>query len=70
MLTRIRWFIYGVVATMALTIMVVSRARQLRERLDARGIKKVVASYGADVIEMAGTYLRNSVPLDDQAPNG
>jgi hypothetical protein len=50
--------------------MVVSRARQLRERLDARGIKKVVASYGADVIEMAGTYLRNSVPLDDQAPNG
>jgi hypothetical protein len=70
MLTRIRWLIYGVLATTVLTIMVVSRARQLRERLDAGGIKRVAASYGADVIELAGNYLRDSVPSDDQAPNG
>jgi hypothetical protein len=70
MLTRVRWFIDGSVATTVVAIMVINRARQLRERLDVHGVKKVAASYGADVIEIAGKYLQDSVPNDDQAPNG
>jgi hypothetical protein len=70
MLTRARWFIYGSVVTTVVAIMVINRARQLRERLDVHGVKKVAASYGADVIEIAGKYLQDSVPNDDQAPNG
>lgn len=70
MLTRIRWFIYGAVCTIALTLMVVKRARAMRERLDAQGVARVAASYGADVIEATGRILKDSVPQPGDGPNG
>jgi hypothetical protein len=70
MLTRIRWFIYGTAATLFATAMVVNRARQLRERLDAKGVRKVATSYGVDAMDRAGKYLQNTVPSVDQAPGG
>ena len=69
MLTRIRWFIYGVVATAFLTGMIIKRARLMRERLDAQGVANVAASYGADAIEFAGRYLQKSVPDEAQPPS-
>lgn len=68
MLTRIRWFIYGAIATALLVGMIIKRARLMRERLDAQGIANVVASYGADAIEYAGRYLQKSVPPDAPPP--
>ncbi len=70
MFTRIRWFIYGSLATAALALMVVRRARLMRERLDAQGVGRVAASYGADAIEFAGRYLQRAVPQDTAEADG
>lgn len=60
MLTRIRWFIYGAAATLAVTVAVVSRARAMRERLDAEGVARVSAVMAADGIEAVGRRLQRS----------
>ena len=60
MLTRIRWFIYGVAASLGATILVVSRARAVRERLDAEGVARISAGIAADGIEAVGRRLQRS----------
>ncbi len=69
MLTRIRWFIYGTAVTLGLTVIVVRRARALRERLDAEGVARISAGIAADGIEAAGRRLQRSSlrPVDDPA---
>lgn len=60
MFTRLRWFLYGMVVSVVVTVMVIKRARAMKERLDTEGVARVVASYGADVIEAAGRALQRS----------
>lgn len=60
MLTRLRWFVYGSAITLGATIVVVGRARAMRERLDAQGVARVSASVAADGIEMVGRRLQRS----------
>jgi hypothetical protein len=73
MLTRARWFIYGSAVTLGATVLVVARARALKERLDAEGVARVGVSYAADTIEFAGRRLQRSAikitpdPVDPDA---
>ncbi|MGI9666993.1 MAG: hypothetical protein ACR2N2_07840 [Acidimicrobiia bacterium] len=60
MLTRIRWFAYGAAATLGATVVVVSRARSMREKLDAQGVARVSANVAADGIEVVGRRLQRS----------
>ncbi len=60
MFTRARWFVYGSVVTLGATIVVVAKARTMKERLDAEGVARVSASLGADIIEFAGRRLQRS----------
>ena len=60
MFTRLRWFVYGMVVSAIIGAMIVKRARAMRERLDAEGIARVVASYGADMVEAFGRALQRS----------
>lgn len=60
MFTRIRWFVYGAATTLGATIVVVSRARSMREKLDAQGVRRVSANLAADRIEAAGRRLQRS----------
>jgi len=60
MLTRARWFLYGSAVTLGVTALVVTRARSMKERLDAEGVARVGASFAADTIEFAGKRLQRS----------
>jgi len=60
MFTRARWFAYGTAATLGATVLVVTRARSMRERLDAEGVARVAASFAADAVEYAGRKLQRS----------
>jgi hypothetical protein len=60
MLTRARWFMYGSAATLGATVFVASRARAMRERLDAHGIARVSAYAAADGLESVGRRLQRS----------
>ncbi|MCZ7533228.1 MAG: hypothetical protein M5U23_07460 [Acidimicrobiia bacterium] len=64
MFIRLRWFLYGVVISAVVAVMVIKRARALKERLDTEGVTRVVASYGADVVEAAGRALQRSTQRD------
>jgi|GEM_PF-2899930 len=60
MFTRLRWFLYGVMVSVLIGAMVIKRARSMKERLDAEGVARVAASYGADMVEAAGRALQRS----------
>lgn len=60
MFTRVRWFVYGAAASAVATVMVVARARTMREKLDAEGVARVSASLAADGMEMMGRRLQRS----------
>ncbi|MCL1595064.1 MAG: hypothetical protein M3132_12000 [Actinomycetia bacterium] len=60
MFTRLRWFAYGTAVTLGATVLVVTRARSMRERLDAEGVTRVGASFAADAVEYAGRKLQRS----------
>ena len=51
MFTRLRWFTYGAAVTLGLTAVVVRKARDMRERLDAQGVARVSVNVAADGIE-------------------
>jgi hypothetical protein len=69
MFTRARWFVYGSAVTLGATVLVITRARSMKERLDAEGVARVGASFAADLIEFAGKRLQRSAikvtPVDD-----
>ena len=69
MLTRIRWFLYGFAAASAIGVVVVKRARAMKERLDAQGVARVGVSIGADVVEAAGRLLQRSAEPPAVDPN-
>ncbi|MFV2001142.1 MAG: hypothetical protein ACC654_12335 [Acidimicrobiia bacterium] len=60
MFTRARWFIYGSAVTLGATVVVVARARSMRERLDTEGVARVGATFAADAIEYTGRKLQRS----------
>ncbi len=60
MFTRLRWFVYGMLVSAIIGAMIVKRARAMKERLDAEGIARVAASYGADAVEAYGRALQRS----------
>jgi len=60
MFTRLRWFAYGSAVTLGATVVVVGRARAMRERLDAQGVARVSANLAADGIELVGKRLQRS----------
>ncbi|KAA3636820.1 MAG: hypothetical protein DWP92_08980 [Armatimonadetes bacterium] len=66
MFTRLRWFLYGVVVSAVVAVMVVKRARAMKERLDAEGVGRVVASYAADIVEAFGRSLQRSADRGSQ----
>jgi len=69
MFTRARWFVYGSVATLGATVMVITRARAMKERLDAEGVARVGATFAADTIEFAGRRLqRSAIKVTPDAP--
>ena len=60
MFTRFRWFVYGAAATAGATVVIVSKARTMRERLDAQGVARASANVAADGIEYVGRRLQRS----------
>ncbi|MDK1018785.1 MAG: hypothetical protein QGD89_05240 [Actinomycetota bacterium] len=69
MFTRLRWFVFGSAATLGATVVVVSRARTLRERLTPEGVARASASLLADAIESIGDRLqRSAVRQSSDAP--
>jgi hypothetical protein len=71
MLTRLRWFLYGVAASAGATVLIVSKARAMRERLDAQGVARASALVTADGIEAVGRRLqRSSLRVADDGGNG
>lgn len=60
MFTRARWFVYGAAVSATATVMVVSRARTMREKLDAEGVARISASLAADGMEAMGRRLQRS----------
>lgn len=60
MFTRVRWFAYGSAVTVGVTVLVVTRAQSMKERLDTEGVARVGASFAADTIEFAGRRLQRS----------
>ncbi len=70
MFVRLRWFILGALAMLLLVASAIRRARDLRVRLDAEGVRSIAVSYGADMTERAGRWLqdganRTSADADD-----
>jgi len=68
MLTRMRWFVYGVAATLLGAAVVIGKARTMRERLDAHGVAVVSGSLAADTLEKIGRRLQR--PALRLAPEG
>ena len=60
MFVRFRWFVLGFVTAAVAGLVVVRRARAMKERLDAEGLARVAASFVADVVEAAGLALQRS----------
>jgi hypothetical protein len=60
MFIRVRWFLFGVIVSVVAGMMVIKRARAMKQRLDAEGVVRIIASYGADVVETLGTALQRS----------
>jgi hypothetical protein len=74
MLTRFRWFIYGAATTVGATVLIVTRVRSLRERLDSRGVSRASVDLAADGIEFVGRRLQRSAirvaPDQSSGPTG
>ncbi len=70
MLTRLRWFLYGFLVACAIGVVIVKRARAMKERLDAQGVARVGVSMGADVVEAAGRVLQRSAVPPVRDPSG
>lgn len=66
MFTRLRWFIYGFVASLGATAYVVTRLRRLRERLTAQSVARVSALSLADAMALAGRRLAQNEERDDE----
>ena len=60
MFTRLRWFVYGAAATLGITAFIITKARAMRERLDAQGVARVSANAAADGLEFVGRRLQRS----------
>ena len=70
MLTRLRWFMYGFFVALFMGVIVVKRARAMKEKLDAQGVVRVGASIGADMVEATGRILQRSAAPPEDVPNG
>lgn len=66
MFTRLRWFIYGFVASLGATAYVVTRLRRMRERLTAQSVARVSALSLADAMALAGRRLAQNEARDDK----
>ena len=66
MFTRLRWFIYGFVASLGATAYVVTRLRRMRERLTAQSVARVSALSLADAMALAGRRLAQYEERDDE----
>jgi len=64
--TRLRWFIYGFVASLGATAYVVTRLRRMRERLTARSVARVSALSLADAMALAGRRLAQTEERDGE----
>jgi len=64
--TRLRWFIYGFVASLGATAYVVTRLRRMRERLTAQSVARVSALSLADAMALAGRRLAQNEARDDE----
>jgi hypothetical protein len=64
--TRLRWFIYGFVASLGATAYVVTRVRRMRERLTAQSVARVSALSLADAMALAGRRLAQNEERDDE----
>lgn len=66
MFTRLRWFVYGFVASLGATAYVVTRLRRMRERLTAQSVARVSALSLADAMALAGRRLAQNDERDDE----
>ena len=60
MFTRARWFAFGSAVTLGATVLVVNRARTMKDTLTAEGVTRASASLAADTIEAVGVRLQRS----------
>jgi hypothetical protein len=60
MLTRVRWFLYGALATVGATTYLLVRVRRMRERLTRATVARATAAAIADTMELAGRRLAAS----------
>lgn len=70
MFTRLRWFVYGVVASLGATAYVVARLRRMRERLTAQSVARVSALSLADLMALAGRRLAQPGRADGEPAAG
>ena len=64
MFTRARWFLFGSAATLGATVVVVNRARVMKEQLTADGVARASATLVADTIEAFGVRLQRPALRD------
>ena len=57
MFTRLRWFVYGFLASLGATAYVLTRLRRMRERLTPQSVARVSALGLADAMAVAGRRL-------------
>lgn len=60
MFVRLRWFVYGSVATLVVAGVIVRRVRAIRDRIDADGVVRVAVAMTADGVEAIGRRLQRS----------
>jgi hypothetical protein len=67
-----RWFLYGAGATLGATVVMVSKARTMREKLAAEGVARISANFAAVGLDGVGTRLQRSAlrVQDGQANDG
>ena len=68
MFTRLRWFVYGFVASLGATAYVVNRLRRMRERLTPQAVARVSALSLADAMANAGRRLASDTAQGSQTP--
>ena len=60
MLTRVRWFLYGALATIGASAYFAAKVKRMRERLTAANMARAGALTAADGMEAAGRRLIRS----------
>jgi hypothetical protein len=69
MLTRLRWFVYGALASLGASAYVAVRVKRMRERLTMENMTRAGALTVADAMEASGQVLLRTADRSNSARN-